>query len=1063
MLTVAAAVVLCVGVVLAPVRHSQAADAAGLEHFEAKIRPVLVKHCYACHSAAAQSQNKLKGGLFLDTRKGTLAGGDSGPAVTPGKVDESLIIGALTHDDFEMPPAGKLPQTVIDDFKKWVERGAPDPRTGGPAPDKQSIDFAAAGQFWSFQPPQQVKPPATKDNAWPRTDIDRFVLARLEKEGLRPAAQASRRVLLRRATFDLIGLPPEPQQMQQFLEDKSPQAFAKAVDRLLNSPHYGERWGRHWLDVARYAEDQAHTFSVKKRDYAHEYRDWVIAALNNDMPYDRFVKLQLAGDLMDEEDAPPRQRLAGLGILGLGAIYYKNSDKAKALADELDDRIDTVTRGFLGLTVSCARCHDHKYDPIPTEDYYSLAGIFHNTRMVDKPLASQAVVDTYRQAQQVLKTRENELKDYRTQRKSELAEQQRNNVAQYMTAVWSYRQHKATDGKYDLGKHAAQLKLNRRWLDRWNKYLDPKNKKTEKVESLQTWRKLQPDTKKPAGKPSAELLLTAPPEVASAAAEFQKHLEFCLDQRDGELSVAKGRALYTSGKVDRQRPLVDIRVDLKGGSQLFLVVTDAGDGDNTDWADWLEPKFTGPAGEKSLLDLNWKSATTSHHKVHKNLNSAGKPLRVNGKSYERGIGTHSLSVIVYDVPAGYTHFVAKGGLDGSGVGSVEFRVYNIAPSDIKPQDNSPAQKAQTELIKTVFAENGLFGLSDKELAESLTQQQTADVNRLTAAVETARKLSPPQPPMAHVVQDTGQQNLKVYLRGNPARQGDVAPRRFLRILAGEDRQPYQQGSGRLALANDIASADNPLTARVIVNRVWQHHFGRGLVGTASNFGNLGDRPTHPQLLDWLTLQFLESGWSLKKLHRQIMLSKVYQLSSELDPAAMKKDPENRLRWRMSRRRLEVEAWRDSLLAVSGSLDTTMGGPTAKLDDTNNRRRTVYGAISRHDLDGLLRLFDFPDANVTSAARTQTTVPQQQLFVLNSDFFIKQAKALAARVQKEAGDDQQAQIQRAYQLLYCRNADSSELALAKSFLAQEKQPGDRLTKWEQYAQALLGANEFLYID
>ena len=1039
-------------------RAIHADDAEALRHFETRIRPVLVQHCYSCHSLEAQASGKLKGGLLLDSRQGLLAGGDSAPAVTPEAPQDSLLLAALKHEDFEMPPSGKLADTVIDDFSWWITHGAVDPREGGEVLARAEIDFEAGRTFWAFQPPRVVEPPEITNPVWAINDLDRFVMARLEREDLTPVPPASPQQLLRRATYDLTGLPPTPKETGDFLSalesTTTREAYSAVVDRLLSSNHYGERWGRHWLDVARYAEDQAHTFGVSRRAHAHEYRDWVIKAFNDDMPYDRFIKMQLAGDLIDDDTIPPRERLAGLGILGLGAIYYKNSDKAQAQADELDDRIDTVTRGLLGLTVSCARCHDHKFDPIPTQDYYSLAGIFHNTRMVDKPLAPQHVVEAYKTAEKTVKQAEDRAKDYRNQRKSELAESKRHSVANYMSAVWQYRQRKAKDGSAKLETLADELALEKAWIDRWHKFLDSKNKYINTVPSLKAWLALpQPDG-------TGDGL---PATVTTATKAFEAHLNHCLDERDGKLATGNGRPIFTSQTVDRKTPLIDIEVDLQNAERLFLVVTDSGDGTNSDWADWLNPRLTEGNNETSLLDLEWINSSSAHHSVHKNLNCDGKPLKVAGKTFQTGIGTHSLSIIEYKLPTGFSHFRAQGGLDGSGEGSVQFRVYTERPTDVQPAKESPERRARKELIKRVFSPSGLFAVNDKELKTHITPTQATELEQLELQVADAKAKLPDPLPMAHIVQDTGTKNLKVYLRGDPARQGDEAPRRFLRILAGDDRLAYEEGSGRLALAEDIASAQNPLTARVIVNRVWQHHFGRGLVSTPSNFGTQGARPTHPELLDSLAVQFMDSGWSLKWLHRKIMLSATYQLSSTHQPEAEAIDPENFLLWRMNRRRLEVESWRDALLYVSGTLDKTTGGPTVKLSDTNNHRRTVYGAISRHELDGLLRLFDFPDANVTSATRTETTVPQQQLFVLNSDFFVTQSKALAARLEQEAGDNEVAKIQHAYRLLFGREPDSSELRIARSFVNQSEVPSAKLNRWEQYSQALLGSNEFLYID
>jgi hypothetical protein len=755
----ATATALAVILVTAPA-HAAEPDAPGVEFFESKIRPALVENCYSCHSAQAA---KKKGGLVLDTKAGALKGGDTGPAVVPGKPDQSLLLAAVAQGgDLKMPPKKRLPDAVIADFRHWIEMGAPDPRDKAAA--VKTIDWQAARQFWSFRPVHRQTLPAVRDAGWPKSDVDRFVLARLEAEGLRPAPPVDRRTLIRRATFDLTGLPPTPEEIGAFLNDESPRAFERVVDRLLASPHYGERWARHWLDVARYAEDQAHTFAVKPYTQAHRYRDWVIDAFNADMPYDRFMRLQVAADLLEDHGLGD---LPALGFFGLGAQYYKNSDGARAAADELDDRVDTLARGILGLTVSCARCHDHKFDPIPTQDYYSLAGVFQSTKLADLPLVP---------------------------------------------------------------------------------------------------------------KPEAERYLEGQRQVQEA----EKRVKDCM-------------------RAQKAKPEADGKVRLAA---------------------------------------------------------------------------------------------------------------------------------------------------------------------LQAELERVKKSVPGAPPMAHGVTDGSPADMHVFVRGNPAQQGEAAPRRFLRVLAGDDPPRFTRGSGRLDLAQALTAKDNPLTPRVLVNRVWGWHFGRGIVGTPSNFGQLGERPTHPELLDHLAARFVENGWSLKWLHREILLSATYQLACEDDAQGRRKDPDNRLLRRGNRRRLDVESWRDALLAAAGQLDRSFGGPTIDLGAGNNRRRTIYGKVSRHELNGLLRLFDFPDANITSERRTETTVPQQQLFALNSPFFVAQARALAARLRAEAADDP-ARVRRAYLLAYGRPATDAEVSLALHYLAGADDPEEarrnQLTRWERYAQTLLAANEFLYVD
>jgi len=734
-------VVLLVGCCLTP-RAGAEGDAAGREFFESKIRPVLVEHCYACHSQEAATKKKLRGGLLLDTRDGFLKGGDGGPVVVDGKPDASRLFTALSHnDDLKMPPRGKLADAVVADFKAWIERGAILTDDTKPVRVAETIDWDKARRYWAFRPPVTASPPAVRDAAWVRRPLDAFVLAELEKRGLRPVAPAAKRDLLRRATFDLVGLPPTPEEMERARNDESADWYEKVVDRLLASPHHGERWGRYWLDVARYAEDKALAMA-KASPHAWRYRDWVVDALNRDMPYDRFVRLQLAGDLLPD-DGDKAERLAGLGFQGLGAEYHRGNFAAQVMADELDDRIDTLSRGLLGLTVACARCHDHKYDPIPTRDYYALGAAYQGSTLAELPLSEPAVVEKYR------------------------------------------------------------------------------------------------------------------------------------------------------------------------------------------------------AWEKAVKDLE---------------------------------------------------------------------------AAVK---KAPDRKAELEKLKAA---------------------------------------APPAPDMVHGVQGGGQA-MRIHVRGNVEKLGDDAPPGFLRILRrGEPGKTFT----RLDLADAIATADNPLTARVIVNRVWHHHFGRGLVGTPSNFGELGDRPTHPDLLDTLAVGFVANGWSLKWLHREILLSATYRLGSATDADNLARDADNRYLWRMSPRRLDVEAWRDALLAVSGRLDPSVGGVSLDPASPKNTRRTIYSRVSRSVPNATLTLFDFPDANVTSDRRSTTTVPQQQLFVLNSDFMAETAKAFAARLEQSA-QDEASRIDLAFRLAYGRSPTEAERELGQAFL-QSVEPGrDKLTPWEQYAQALLATNEFQWVD
>ncbi len=694
-----------------------------MQFFESRIRPVLVTHCYRCHSAESKV---LQGGLRLDSREGLVRGGDSGPAISATDPAASLLLQALRYEQLEMPPQGRLSDAVIEDFATWLRMGAPDPRTETAVVTAAVVDPESARKHWAFQIPRESAAPATAEPC--ANKLDAFIAAKLHEQQLPAAAVADPRTLVRRLSLDLTGLPPTPQQIAAFVNDPSESAWRELVEQLLAAPAYGERWARLWLDVARYAEDQAHIVGEDASltyPNAWHFRDWVIRALNQDLSYAQFIRLQLAADLYEGSESA---NLAALGFLGLGPKYYDRG-QLFVMAEEWEDRVDVVSRGLLGLTVACARCHDHKYDPIRTEDYYGLAGIFASTEMFNRPLSAEA-------AEQDVKK----------------------------------------DGKKD--------------------------------------------------------------------------------------------------------------------------------------------------GKKK---------------------------------------------------------------------------------DVKPN-------------------------------ESL-----------------------------HIVREGTAKDLHVFVRGDVENRGPLAPRRFLPILTSAP-QPFTEGSGRKQLAEAIVDPSNPVTARVIVNRIWAAYFGRGLVGTASNFGLLGDRPTHPELLDDLAVRFMQNGWSLKWLHREIVLSATYRRSSQGEASAVAQDPENRWLGRMPRRRLGAEGWRDSLLAVTGRLDaSTVGGPSIDPSDAAETRRTVYSRISRLDLNRFLAMYDFPDPNVTSEKRAETITPLQKLFVLNSPFMQSQAEALESRLRQAIPSEDAAavgqRIDWAYQNLFGRAATPVEVQLAEEFLQQ----ADAATRWRQYAHVLLASNELQYVD
>ncbi|HAD61552.1 MAG TPA: hypothetical protein DCG12_20120 [Planctomycetaceae bacterium] len=672
--------------------------------FEAKIRPVLVEHCYKCHSADSK---KVEGGLLLDTAAGSRAGGESGPAVVPGKPNESLLLDAVRYQSFEMPPNQQLPESIVADLEKWIRDGAHDPRSGEHSITEDEIDIEAGRKFWAFQPPQPsafLEGQDTSDSA----RIDALIQRHFKDRGLTANIPADRRTLLRRLHFDLTGLPPTHEEVLAFQQDKSADAIQKVVDDLLSRKTYGQRWARVWLDLSRFAEDQAHIVGNNKSLFypnAWRYRDWVIDALNNNIPYDQFIRLQLAADLIDSQKETHR---AALGFIGLGPKYYRRNDLA-VMAEEWEDRVDVVSRGLQGITVACARCHDHKYDPIRTEDYYALAGVFASTEMFN-----------------------------------------------------------------------------------------------------------QPGSKK--------------------------------DKKDPENSL-------------------------------------------------------------------------------------------------------------------------------------------------------------------------------------------------------------------HIIREGKAQDLAVMIRGKVDHRGDVVPRGFLQVMFPGERKSFSKGSGRLELAECITDPANPLTARVIVNRIWQQYFGTGLVATPSNFGQLGQRPSHPELLDDLAVRFVQNGWDLKWLHRQIALSSAYQRSSDINAASMETDPTNKWLWRMPRRRLPIEGWRDAVLTAAGRIDVDTGGQSIQPDDPVERRRTVYSAVSRFDLNPLLARFDFPDPNVHAARRVETNTPLQKLFLLNNLFIIKQARYTAELVSGGTNEETvEAQLVTAlFAQTLQREPDEVEFETAVQFL--KNQP----TALPQLAQSLLVSNEFWYLD
>ena len=909
------------------------------EFFEKQVRPVLVEQCHSCHGPRKQMS-----GLRLDSRAALLAGGDNGPVVHPGDPEHSPLIRAIRHQgERKMPPKRKLKPAQVAALAAWVKMGVPWPD----APTAAKKDDAGK-RHWAFQPVRKPVPPTVAQGAWPLTTIDRFILARLEAKGLKPSAAADRRTFLRRVTFDLTGLSPAPVEVAAFEADKSPDAFARVVDRLLASPHYGERWGRHWLDVARYADTKGYVFFEEAEfPWAWTYRDYVIRAFNEDLPYDQFIVQQLAADRLFPLTLPSppseggegrvrgsgdKRPLTAMGFLTLGGRFMSN------VHDILDDRIDVVSRGLLGLTVTCARCHDHKFDPIPTKDYYALYGVFASSVEPTVPplFAEPPHTPVYEQFDKELKAREKKLADFVKAKHRAVTQTARSRVADYLMTAHAMRDQPDTEAFMLI---ADGTDLNPSMIARWRAYLRGTRK-----------------THHPVFAPWHALAALPEKDFAAQAAGVLKGLA---TQRVNALILKAfaDKPPRTLGEVSHRYAEVLGTIDRKWQETLKRAV---------------DSQVPPPAG----------FADAAEEELRQVFYGAGAPPNV---------------------------------------------PYSLL-GDLALLPDRPSQ---------------------------------AQLQKLRKEVEKWRATGSGAPPRAMVLVDLPRPvEPRIFLRGSPNNLGASMPRRFLEVLGGKDRRPFTDGSGRLELARAIADRSNPLTARVLVNRVWMHHFGTGLVRTPSDFGLRSDPPTHPELLDYLATTFMDSGWSIKKLHRRILLSATYRQQSLDRPECRRVDPENALLWRANRRRLDFEALRDALLAVSGRLDRTVGGPSTKdLLSAAANRRTLYGHLDRLNVPGLWRTFDFPSPDATSAGRVETTVPQQALFLMNNPFALDCARRLAQRSDVAGVEERRGRVDRLYRLLFGRVSTAAERTLAREYLGQ----GGDATAWERYAQALLLTNEFLFVD
>ena len=916
-----------------------------LNFFEQRIRPVLVRHCYQCH---AVDSNNIKGGLLLDSKAGMLKGGDSGPSVVPKVLNESLILDALKFETFQMPPKGKLSDEIIADFEKWVVMGAPDPRDGATV-IRTEIDFEQGRKHWSYQPIKILKPPSVHDNSWPYNNIDHFILARLESSGLQPGRDASKSVLVRRLYFDLTGLPPTPEEITRFVNNDSPTAYEDLVDRLLTSPRFGERWGRHWLDVSRYGESMSLRGRILK--HAWRYRDYVIEAFNNDKPFNQFLTQQLAGDLLVAASVhKQRQNRIATTYLVMGDTLLENQNKSQLDMDVVDEQLDTIGRGLLAQTIACARCHDHKFDPIPTRDYYAIAGILKNAQGLKHSNVSTTIEIPLPYTEEM--TRELEI-------------------------------HNASVAKLE-----------------------------DKLASLKA--QLPPPSNAPF------------PRVVTASSLAG----IVVDDGDVKRVGKWTHSVYSKHYVGKGYIHDDNKE--KGAKTLAYI-----------------PELTNGEYEVRFA-YSWGGGRASNVPVEI-ISTTGKELVVVDMRKEPKLNKRFVSLGTYNFVANKQHGVLISNEGTNGIVTAD--AMQFLP--IKKDGGTPRPASQLA--------------TKQDIAKQ--QDIKKEISTLTAELSRINQQKPVPEMVNSVVEKKESTDLRVHIRGSIDNLGEIAPRGVLQVANyGPALEMPASSSGRLELANWVVDPDNPLTSRVMVNRIWHWLIGEGLVRTVDNFGTRGELPSHPKLLDHLAVQFIEEDWSVKKLIRSIVLTRTYRLSSKQE-GGQSKDPENRLLAHMNHRRLDAESLRDTMLCLGGTLDLTMGGPTYPANlktDVGFRfqepRRSVFVPVFRSSLPEVFEVFDFANPSMVIGRREVSTVAPQALFMMNHGFVRSHARFTAERLLNTAGLTEIHRIERAYLKILGRDPTAKELSLTQQFLesfANTTEEG-RIDAWAQVVQSMFLTIDFRYI-
>ena len=1057
------------------------------DHFERHIRPLLAEKCYACHSAETVSMGELK----LDSKESLLLGGSRGAAIVPGEPAASLLLKAVSYTslDLRMPPTGRLSDQEIAHLEAWIRAGAPDPRSTLAAETVQeAVDLAKGRQFWSFRSVENPTPPEVTDDSWARTALDRFLLARIEADGLSPAPEADRLQLIRRVSFDLTGLPPTPAEIESFVADSDPGAYERVVERLLASPHYGERWGRHWLDLVRWAETNGHEFDNNKLD-AWRYRDYVIESFNSDLPYSRFLQEQIAGDLL-----PPRLSADGThyvspiasGMYWLWEVLNSPTDSVKARADQIDNQIDVLTKATQGLTVACARCHDHKFDPVPTADYYSLFGILNSTHMSETCIDSPERQAEIQRIDGSLSNLNNEIDSLLRPalamsaatlagRLIEAVEQMDSEDQTPLGAELQYALSEPSHPLYPFARSAAtqagaDAPEFSEWMAQLREEMAEWAAKGDRSHPLWAERgdEIYEDFEQGYGKwtASGAAFGDGPVRIPPPGQQLGGHAGQGVVASFGSGAAALVGTLTTA---KFRMPARHVHVRL-AGPEYSRALRENAPVRFTVIADEHKSGHAMPDGSGRL---RWHSIAMTKER--------GRICSIEIIDRDRS-GSIAVDQIVFSSDpkpppiSGPVRSVVLELLDSESIKSLGelARAYQDLAVELSAiPERSPADAALL---------SGILGYLDREQAKR--HLAPADEQALDALIARRNEVDRSVPPSAFAMSsmdwDVG--DSPIHLRGNHKNLGDNAPRQFLQVIAGTAQQPFRIGSGRLELANWVASDANPLTARVMVNRVWQHHFGRGIVPTPDDFGRMGGTPTHPGLLDYLSSRFMASGWSVKDLHRTIVLSSAYRASSEESEKARELDPANRLLSHFPVRRLEAEAIRDTVLAVSGALDLSVGGPgvpphisvyqdgrgkpkSGPLDGLG--RRSVYLQVRRNFLPPLFLAFDYPLPISTTGRRGVSAVASQALLMLNNEFVSEQASLWADRTLRNAGQSTADRVRGMYLEAYGRPPVDSELEAIERFLSSQAgvrggSASDDPGVWADFAHAIFNTAEFLFV-